>query len=398
MAQGSVFPLSLITTVTLVPPVLVPGVPNQSTICIVTQDATPGKWSAGQQFATYNSSGLAQVAEDFGINSNTYAIAEEVYAQNPNIFAVPGAYLVILPRLQSPTLETIQAAVTRGLGLIYFYGVLIDLELADTAPSSFSALAEYIETSGCILGYCSSNANDLNPGSPLDLVRQAGEVHTRCMYYGETGVLVNGADVQQTQIFAAAYLSRMLSVNFLASNSTLTMAYKNLKGIPADGSLTNSQLTAAQAAGVDIYPNISSVIGLYISGANQFSDMVYNSDWLALAVQIAGVDEIVSQQTKLPQTEGGMTQLKNAIQVPLTQSVSNAFVAPGAWPQGAQTFGDQAAFIRNIAQSGYYIYSTPVSQLSQSQLATRQASPIQIAVLAAGAVQSAAIIINVSLG
>ena len=63
MAQGSVFPLSLITTVTLVPPVLVPGVPNQSTICIVTQDATPGKWSAGQQFATYNSSGLAQVAE-----------------------------------------------------------------------------------------------------------------------------------------------------------------------------------------------------------------------------------------------------------------------------------------------------------------------------------------------
>ena len=93
-----------------------------------------------------------------------------------------------------------------------------------------------------------------------------------------------------------------------------------------------------------------------------------------------------------------MTQLKNAIQVPLTQSVSNAFVAPGAWPQGAPTFGDQAAFLRNIAQQGWYIYSTPVAQLSQAQLATRQAAPIQIAILAAGAVQSAAIIINVSLG
>ena len=396
--SGSVFPLSLITQVTLIPPALVPGVPNQSTICIVTQDAVPGTWAAGQQFATYNSSGLAQVAADFGIDSNTYAIAEAVYAQNPNIFAVPEAYLVVLPRLQSPTLETIPAAVTRGLGLVYFYGVLIDLELADTNPTQFAALAAFIETSGCILGYCSSNANDLNPGSPLDLVRQAGDVHTRSMYYGETGVLVNGADVQQTQIFAGAYLGRVLSVNFEASNSTLTMNLKNLKNIPADGSLTDSQLTAAQAAGVDIYPNISSVIGLYTSGANQFSDQVYNDDWMALAIQIAGVDELVSQSTKLPQTEAGMTQLKNAIQVPLVQGVSNGFIAPGAWPAGAPTFGDQASFIRNIAQSGYYIYSTPVSQLSQSQLATRQAAPIQIAVLAAGAVQSAAIIINVSLG
>ena len=218
------------------------------------------------------------------------------------------------------------------------------------------------------------------------------------MYYGETGILVNGAEVQQTQMFAAAYLGRMLSVNFVASNSTLTMAYKNLKGIPADGSLTDSQLVAAQAAGVDIYPNISSVIGCYISGANQFSDAVYDYDWLALAVQIAGVDEIVGQQTKLPQTEAGMTQLKNALTVPLVQAVSNGMLAPGAWPQGAATFGDQAAFLRNISQSGYYIYSTPVAQMSQSQLATRQAPPIQIAVLAAGAVQSAAIIISVSLG
>lgn len=395
---GSVFPLSLITTVTLVPPALVPGVPNQSTICIVTQDPTPGGWAAGQQFATYNSSGLAQIADDFGIDSNTYAIAQGIYAQSPNIFAVTGAYVVILPRLQSPSLETVPAAIQRGLGLVFFYGVLIDLELADTDPTAFAQLATYIETSGCLFFYASSNANNLNPGSALDLVRQAGEVHTRCLYYGETGILLNGAAVQQTQIFAASYAGRILSVNFLASNSTLTMAYKNLKGIPADGSLTNSQLTAAQASGVDIYPNISSVIGCFISGANQFSDMVYNDDWLALAVQIAGVDEIVGQATKLPLTEAGVGNLKDAMKVPLNQAVANGFIAPGAWPEGAPTFGDQASFLRNIAQQGWYIYSTPVAQLSQAQLATREAPPIQIAVLAAGAVQSAAVIINVALG
>ena len=395
---GSVFPLSLITTVTLVPPALVPGVPNQSTICIVTRDPIPGGWAGGQQFATYNSTGLAQIAADFGIDSDTYAIASEIYAQSPNIFAVTGAYVVVLPRLQSPSLESVPAAIARGLGLVYFYGVLIDLELADSDPTAFAQLATYVETSGCLFGYCSSNPNDMNPGGALDLVRQAGETHTRCMYYGKTATLLNGAGGQQTQMFAAAYLGRLLTVNFTASNSTLTMAYKNLKGIPSDGSLTNSQLTAAQASGVDIYPNISSVIGLYISGANQFSDQVYNDDWLALAIQIAGVDEIVGQATKLPLTEAGVGNLKDAMKVPLGQAVANGFIAPGVWPEGAPTFGDQVSFLRNIAQQGWYIYSTPVGKLSQAQLATRQAPPIQIAVLAAGAVQSAAVIINVALG
>jgi Protein of unknown function (DUF3383) len=275
---------------------------------------------------------------------------------------------------------------------------VIDLELADSNASAFSALAEYVETAGVLLGYCSSNPNDLNPGGPLDLVRQASEEHTRCMFYGETGVLLNGAGQQQTQIFAAAYLSRMLSVNFQGSNTTLTMAYKRLVGVPADGSLTSTQLTAAQAAGVDVYPNISSVIGCYISGANQFSDMVYNSDALALALQIAGVDEIVGQQNKIPQTDAGMIELKNALAAVLNQFVSNGFLAPGAWPEGGATFGNQASLIRNVAQVGWYMFSQPVATLTQAQLASRQAPPIQIAALSAGAVQSASILVTIALG
>lgn len=395
---GTIFPLSLITQVTLVPPAVVPGVPNQSTICIVTQDAIPAGWQPGQQFATYNSTGLAQIGTDFGVDSNTYAIAQAIYEQKPNIFAVPGAYVVVLPRLQSPSLETVQAAIARGRNLIYFYGVLIDLELADTSPSSFAQLAEFVETAGVLLGYCSSNPNDLNAGSPLDLVRQAGQEHTRCMFFGESGILLNGASAQQTQIFAAAYLGRLLTVNFQGSNTTLTMHTKNLVGIPADGSLTNTQLTAAQAAGVDVYPNISSVIGVYTSGANQYSDMVYNSDALALALQIAGVDEIVGQATKIPQTEDGVQQLKNALAVPLNQFVSNGFLAPGAWPQGGPTFGNQVSLLRNIAQVGWYMFSQPIATLTQAQLATRQAPPIQIAALSAGAIQSASILVTVALG
>jgi hypothetical protein len=45
--MASIFPLSLITQVTLVPPAVVPGVPNQSTICIVTNDPAPSDWQPG---------------------------------------------------------------------------------------------------------------------------------------------------------------------------------------------------------------------------------------------------------------------------------------------------------------------------------------------------------------
>jgi len=391
---SAIFPLSDLVTVSLSATPVLPQTPNQSTILLVTQDNIPSGWSAGQVFAIYTS--LGAVGTDFGVDSNTYAIAESAFAQQPNFLGVSGGYLVILPRLQSPSLESIQAAVVRAQGLVSFFGVLCDQEPADIGQTALLALCTYIQSQNLMFFITSSNANDVNSGGLLDLIRQASDENTRYAYYGTA--LKNGAGAQQTQIFAAAYAARLLSVNFTAAGSTLTMQGKQLSGIGADNTLTDTIVTAAQAAGASVYANFSSYVCLYESGANNWSDQIQNQLWLAMALQTQGFDTIVGQANKLPFTENGMNTLKAALAITMAQSVFNGFIAPGAWPAGSNTFGQQAVFLQNISNIGYYIYSAPVSGLTQAQLQTRTAPAIQIACLSAGAIHKAAIQVTVALG
>lgn len=392
--SNTVLPLSYFTTVSINSTPVLPQTPNQSTIALITKDNIPATWSSGQYFGIYTS--LSGVATDFGINSNSYAIAQSAFAQQPNFLSVSGGYFVIIPRLQSPSLETTQAAIIRAQNLVQFFGVLIDEELADSAPSTFQELANFIQTQNMMLFYCSSNPNDINPGGAIDLVRQANDENTRCFYYGTP--LLNGAGVQQTQIFAAAYAARLLSVNFNAANSTLTMNGKQLNGITQDNTLTSGIITAAQAAGASVYGNFSSFVCLLESGANNWSDQVYNQIWLAMDLQYTGFGTIVGQQTKLPITDPGVTILKNSLVTVMNTAVNNGFIAPGSWPSGSDTFGNQNLFLQNIATFGFYVFAAPVASLTQAQLQSRTAPPIQIAALSAGAIHRASIIIQVALG
>lgn len=392
--MSSILPLSTVVSVSITASPSLPQIPNINTLAIITQDATPGGWAGGQAFATYFT--LAEVGADWGVNSNTYAIAEGFFAQQPNSLSA-GGYLVVIPRLQSPSLETVVACLTRTAALVYYFGFVIDQELTTSAPTTFAAIAAYAQASNIMFFYCSSNPNDCNPGSPLDLVRQAADQNTRCMYFGESGVLLNGASAQQTQIFAASYAARLLSVNFAGSNTVLTMNLKQLANIPADTTLTPTIYTAAQAAGVDVYANVSSFSCLLTSGANNWSDQVYNQFWLQFAIQTAAFNALAATSTKIPLTDKGVGSLVNVVNGVLQQGVNNGFLTPGTWPAGATVFGNSASLVRNISDCGFYTYAAPVASLTQGQLQSRTAPLIQSAALAAGAIQKVAINVNIAL-
>jgi hypothetical protein len=106
----------------------------------------------------------------------------------------------------------------------------------------------------------------------------------------------------------------------------------------------------------------------------------------------------VGQQTKLPITDPGVTILKNSLVTVMNTAVNNGFIAPGSWPSGSDTFGNQNLFLQNIATFGFYVFAAPVASLTQAQLQSRTAPPIQIAALSAGAIHRASIIIQVALG
>ena len=388
----SILPLSTVINVSVNSAPTLLQTPNLNTIAIITQDNTPSTWSSGQAFAIYQDP--VSLANDFGLNSNTYAIGSAAFAQSPSFLGASG-YLVVIPRLQSPSLETVEAAIQRTMDLVYYFGVVIDQELADSSPTVFQSLANYIQTIDKMFFYTSSNVNDTNSGSPLDLVTEASDNQTRCLYYGSP--LLNGAGVQQTQIFSGAYAGRMLSVNFLGAKTTLTDNLKRLSTIKPDATLTSTISSNAKAIGVDVYANVSGIPGILSSGANSFFDSVYNREWLKFQLQTDLFNALSAVGTKIPMTEPGMYALKGVVIQDMQIAVNNQYIAPGTWPSSASVFGNANDLVRNIADFGFYVYSSPISQMTQAQLQSRQAPLIQVAALEAGAIHSVVVNVQIAL-
>ncbi len=363
--------------------------PNVNTAGLISQDA-PSGWAGSQVYAVYTSP--FSVGVDFGLNSNAFAIATAFFNQTPNPVDTQG-YLVIIPRLTSPSLETIQAAIARSTPLVFYFGVLIDEELLASEPTPFATLAAYCQSVKKMFFYTSSNIADLQPGSGLDLVRQASETLVRCFYYGNA--LLNGAAAQQTQIFSGAYAGRGLSTNFNASGSSSTMNGKQLVGITPDQTLNQTYLNQADAAGVDVYGSFNGFSCLKTSGANAYFDQAYQRQWLVFALQTAGFNYLVTVGTKVPQTEDGMNGLKDAYIQVLKQAVSNGYLASGLLWNSATSFGNRADLVRNVLETGYYIYSLPINQQTQAARQARQAPVIQIAAQEGGAIHSSAVIVAV---
>lgn len=358
------------------------GLPNINTAALISQDA-PLDWDENQVFAIYTNP--TDVATDFGTGSNAFKIASAFFAQQPNPLTT-GGYLAIIPRLTTPSLESIEDAIVRTLNLVYYFGILIDEEMDGT---TFATLTTYIQTLDKMFFYASSNQADFAPGGMLDLLRTAGKTHSRGLYY-------NDGTAIDTQEMAAAYAGRGLSTDFGGSNTTQTMHLKVLSGLSPDATIDQTALVAAGTAGVDVYVNIAGVPSLFTSGANSFFDEIYNELWFKFALQTAGFNYLRAASTKVPQTESGMEGLKNVYRGVCDQAVSNGFIGAGRWTSPL-VFGNPASLIRSVADIGYYVYSTPLSQQSQADREARRAPLVQIAVKAQGAIHKSNVIVNVNL-
>ena len=381
-------PVSNVVNVSLLAPGPGLSLPNMSALAIVTQAAKPGSWTGSQTYAIYRDP--TAVADDWGTSSDMAAMATAVFSQSPNLLT-GGGYLVIIPRLQTPSLETVQACLVRMANQVFFEGFLVDSEYgSDTA--TFLTLSSYVQGTSMLFFYCSSDIAALQPGSYLDQVRTAGNTRTRCLYYG--GTLTNG----QTQIFAAAYAGRGMSINFSGARTVLSMNLQTLQTIDVDLTLTTTTYLQALAAGIDIYISYSGVPSVVSSGANLFYDQVYCRTWLQFQLQVNGFNYLKSAAAvpgKIPQTEEGMAGLRTAYTAAFLQGVTNGYMAPGTWTLPF-TFGDPADYAANITAYGYYIVSLPIATQSVTDRNDRKAPLVQAAVKEAGAIQSSSVIVYVN--
>lgn len=283
--------------------------------------------------------------------------------------------------------ETLSEAITRLAGEIYFEGILTTRNVLDDEMTAASNLVEGM-----------NNRILMTPISEVaDLTGLAQSVSanakTRPVMY------LTGSTVEErarnSRLFAAAYLSRGLAVNYSGSNTTLTMNLKTLNGMVADTQISETILEQAKAAGVDCYPSIEGLAKVQsFKHANQYFDQVTNLIWFVNSIQREVFNVLATTGTKIPQTEAGMEIIRGAIRGVCNQAVINGYIAPGQW-NSPDTFGNYDDFMRNIEEFGFYEYHQPVAEQAQSEREMRQAPLWQIAAKESGAVHSANILIYV---
>ena len=358
-------------------------------LAIFSHETPIGSLSAG--YGVYLNA--AGVATDWGSTSEAYAQAVAIFSQSPNILTGNGV-LIIVPMTGGPsTFETLTVAMTRAdttLGIFYGGALWGGWTPAD---AEVEAAAAYAQSARHILYVPSAVSGAIVPSTGLfALLVAASESQARCLYY--TGTDANA------RLFAASYASRLQSVDYSGSNTTLNMHAKTLVGVTPDSGITQTILTYCTAHGIDVYPSFGgggqSLGKVFTSGGNGgYSDDIQNTNWLVYALQVAGFNVLAQTGTKVPQTEQGMASLTGAYTKVMQLGVYNGFLAPGAW-NSPDTFGDPATLIRNILQSGFYVYSAPVNQQAQSDRVARKAPLIQIAGKSAGGVNSSNVVVEIN--
>lgn len=277
--------------------------------------------------------------------------------------------------------ETLVEAMTRAKEFARFTGVISNLAMEDTAVASTSA---YVNSNDLIWIAPFSSVNDI--AGAITTIKSAGQTKTRCFLYTE--------GVEEAQLAAAAYAGRAFSTNFSGSLTSQTMQLKTLVNVTPDQGINQTAYTNALAAGADMYVSFEGDSGVACGKGNGYFDVVYENLALKYAAQAALYNVLKTTGTKIPQTETGMSCLRDAVGNVCLQFVRNGVLAPGKW-NSPQTFGDPETFKQNIQDNGWYIYSTPIALQSQSERESRVAPLIQCACKRSGAIHEADLLILV---
>lgn len=286
--------------------------------------------------------------------------------------------------ISSVNTETLTQAIARVSELVFFCGII---STSYGLNSTWAALSASVQSYGNKLLFLPSNSLTDLPGI-FTTIKNSTNYYTRCLFY-------SNSDASLARLFAAAYASRLLSVNFEGSLTAITMNLKQLSTIDVDLGLNSTIASVAHTTGVDIYPSYAGNPGIVSNGANKYADQAFNLIWFVTALQVAGYNALAQLATKIPQTEPGMNLYKGALKQVCEQAVGNGYIAPGTWT-AVDTFGNQANFLTNILTKGYYIYSIPINLQNSTQRAARQAPLVQIAIKEAGAIQSSVINVYVN--
>lgn len=193
---------------------------------------------------------------------------------------------------------------------------------------------------------------------------------------------------------AVSLLARILTTNYNANNTVITLMYKQEPGIVAE-KLSASEINALEGKNCNVfvaYNNNTAIVEQGRMSNGYFIDEVTGTDWLALTIQTEIFNALYTSTTKIPQTDSGVHTLLTVAESVCAQGVINGLLAPGVW--NTQGFG--ALNQGDYLPKGFYVYAASVNTQLSADRAARKSPPIQVAAKLAGAIHTVDVIINVN--
>lgn len=283
--------------------------------------------------------------------------------------------------------ETIESCVNTFLSLTNVWYGLAVASTASISDNDLVSVAGIIEASipSHVFGVTTQEAAALLATSTTDLAAllKAGNFsRTFCQYSSSNPNA------------AISAIGRAFTVDFTASNTTITLKFKQEPIVVAEN-LTESQAQALNGKNCNVWVNYDNNTAILQQGSMSngfFFDEIHGVDWFQNQIQTDIYNALFTSPTKIPQTDAGISQLAAVITRDCEMAVNNGFVAPGVWT--GPNIG--AIVTGQFLSTGFYVFQPPIASQSQSARSARQSPTIQVAIKLAGAVHFANCIVSVN--
>lgn len=328
------------------------------------------------------------IGDDFGVDSQEYAAAVIWFSQSPQPTQVyVGRWAKTLAVGETGSTETILQAVNALMDYTSWYGLHLAVPEADypTDAELISVVAAIqASTVSRIIGITTDESDTLVASVTTDLASKL-----KAAAYSRSFVQYSTS----SRYAALSAFARAFTVDFTASNTTITLKFKQEPGVTYE-TLSSSQANNLEAKNCNVYvlyENDTAILEQGVMSNGDFFDERHGLDWLQNAVQTADYNTLYTSTTKTPQTDAGTTTRIANIEAVLDKAVNNGLFAPGKWtggPLGQISTGDYLT-------KGYYIYADTVDNQLQADREARKGVPVQVIGKLAGAVHYGTVAITV---
>ncbi len=323
-------------------------------------------------------SSIKEVAEDYGVDDPEYKAALAYFGQSPKPRTL---YIGYWDKTGS---ESVQAAVAECLQSLKWYGLTIAADLTNVEADAVAALIEASDPVR-MFGYTTQEEESLSATSTTDTAYKLKNKN-----YRRTFAIFSS----DNPYAAASVFGRAFSVNFMGTNTTITLKFKQLPGIAAED-LKISEANALKAKNCNVfagYDNDTSILQEGVMCDGSFFDEVHGLDWLQNHLETALWNLYYTSNTKIPQTPAGVNRQCGVLERACEQAVTNGLLGEGQW--NGDSFG--ALETGDYLPKAFYVYTNSLDDQAQSEREARKAPVFQIATKLASATHFADVIVSVN--